>query len=523
MTVDSALLRSLVDTVGEAHVLTGDEDRTFYSQDIYSASETPVAVVVRPASREEVAAVVGTATAAGYSVIGRGGATSYTAGLLPERASSVMIDTGRLDQVIEINADDMYVVVEAGCTWKKMHDTLKPHGLRPPFWGPLSGGTATIGGSLSQNSVLLGSALHGASPESVLGLEVVLADGSLVPTGSGSTNGGKPFFRHYGPDLTGLFLGDGGAFGVKVRAVLRLHRTPPAARYVSYSFSEHREIAEAMAEIARSRLASMVFGMDPILQHQRMKRTSLSQDMKALKGVVSAASNLGSGLKEAAKVVTAGRGFLEEHGHSAHFAIEAEDEREADRKLAELQRICSRGREVENSLPKVLHADPFMPMTSAIGPQGERWAPVHGIVPVSDAPETYERVGALFDSHREEMDRCGVVVGFLLSTVANNGFVIEPVFYWPGPRPSYYDRVLEPSYIAKLKTFERNPETDALVATLRTKFIELMGGCGAVHLQIGKTYPYRAHRDASTWQLLEAIKSAVDPQRLMNPKCLGLE
>ena len=523
MDIDADLHRTLVDAVGETHVLTGADDRSYYSQDIYSTSDTPPAVVVRPGSREETCAVVRASTAAGYSVIGRGGATSYTAGLLPERPNAVVIDTSRLDQVVEIDADDMYVVVEAGCSWKKLHETLKPHGLRPPFWGPLSGGTATVGGSLSQNSLLLGSALHGASSESVLGLEVVLADGSLVPTGSGSTTGGKPFFRHYGPDLTGLFLGDCGAFGVKVRAVFRLHRTPPAARHVSFSFSTHREVAEAMAEIARSRLASMVFGMDPTLQRQRMKRTSLAQDVKALKGVVSAAGSIGSGIKEAAKVVAAGRGFLEEHGHSAHFALEAEDEAAADRMLDELKRICRNGREVENSLPKVLHADPFMSMTSAIGPQGERWAPVHAIVPVSIAPETYERVGKLFDSHHDEMERCGVVVGFLLSTVATNGFIIEPVFYWPGPRPSYYDRVLEPSYLAKLKSFEHNPEAEALVASLRKKFIALMSSCGAVHLQIGKTYPYREGRDENTWRLVDAIKTAVDPQRLMNPKCLGLD
>jgi FAD/FMN-containing dehydrogenase len=518
------LHRALVEAVGDEHVLTDAEDLAFYSQDIYAEAPHRAAVVVRPGSREETARAVAAATSASFSVIARGGGTSYTGGFLPERPNSVIVDTRRLDRVVEINTDDMYVVVEVGCTWKELHAALEPHGLRPPFWGPLSGGTAAVGGSLSQNTVLHGSALYGASAESVLGLEVVLADGSLVTTGSGSTRGGKPFFRYYGPDLTGLFLGDTGALGIKVRAVLRLMRTPPAARFASFEFAELRPFAEAMAEVARSRLVTMCFGMDPVLQRQRMKRTSLAADVKALKGVVSSARSLGKGVKEAVKVAVAGRSFLEEQSYSVHYVVEGRDEAEAEGRLAALRKICTAtGREVENTLPKVIYGDPFFPMTTAIGPEGERWAPVHGIVPLSEAASAFSRLEGLIKEYSEQMEGCGVVVGFLLSSVATNGFVIEPVFYWPGPRTLYYERVLDPSYLAKLKSFERSPEAESLVAELRKKLIRSFEELGAAHLQVGKTYPYRKLRDPETWKLLEAIKTAVDPNRLVNPKSLGLD
>jgi len=516
--------RELVDILGAENVLTGDEDRAFYSQDIYRAADDAVAVVVRPGTTDEVSRAASAATNAGFSVIARGGGSSYTGGLLPDRPASVAIDTKRLDRVVEINTDDMYVVVEVGCTWQELHQALKPHGVRPPFWGPASGGTATVGGSLSQNAILHGSALHGASGESVLGLEVVLADGSIVPTGSWSTVGGKPFFRHYGPDLTGLFLGDTGALGIKTRAVLRLMRIPPAARFASFEFSDGTQFAEAMGEVARSGLVSMCFGMDPVLQHQRMKRTSLTQDVKALKGVVASATSIGKGLKEAAKVALAGRSFLEEHSYSTHYIIEGRTEAEVDEKLDCVRRICLvHGHEVENTLPKVLYGDNFFPMTTAIGPQGERWAPVHGIVPVGDAPAALKRIEGLIASHAEEMRRNRVVIGILLSTVSTNGFVIEPVFYWPGPQTLYYKRVLEPSYLAKLTSFERSPDAEALVAEIRTNLVATFLELGAVHLQVGKTYPYRQSRNPNTWKLLEAIKTAVDPERLMNPKSLGLD
>jgi len=178
---------------------------------------------------------------------------------------------------------------------------------------------------------------------------------------------------------------------------------------------------------------------------------------------------------------------------------------------------------MENTLPKVLYGDSFFPMTTAIGPQGERWAPVHGIVPVGDAPEAIAKIEGLFASHAEDMERLGVVIGILLSTVSTNGFVIEPVFYWPGPQTLYYKRVLEPSYLAKLTKFEKSPEAEALVTRIRTDLLDTFSELGAVHLQVGKTYPYRAGRHPNTWKLLEAIKDAVDPIRLVNPRSLGLE
>ncbi len=522
--IDSSLLARLTDLVGAEHVLTGEEDRRFFSQDIYAEAAAPAAIVVQPASPGELAAVMRMATRAGYALIARGGGTSYTGGLLPQRPQTVIVDTRRLDRVVEVNTDDMYVVVEVGCTWKKLYDTLKTYGVRPPFWGPLSGGTATVGGSVSQNAILLGSAMHGASGESVLGLEVALADGTLLHTGSWSTTGGKPFFRHYGPDLTGLFLGDNGALGLKTRVVLRLQRIPRVARFASFEWSDGQACVRAMGDVARAGLVTMCFGMDPVLAAQRMKRISLTQDVRALKGVVTSAKSLGEGLKEAVKVAITGRSFLEKHSYSAHYVVEARDEATADAWLAELRAICTTaGREVENTLPKVLYADPYFPMTSAIGPEGERWAPVHGIVPLGDAPEALRRISGLLAVRSPEMERCSVVIGLLLSTVSTNGFVIEPVFYWPGPQTLYYQRVLDPSYLAKLKKFDKNPDADKLVTQLRAELIAIYSDLGAAHLQVGKTYPYRGRREPATWQLLEAIKSALDPKRLINPGALGLE
>ena len=101
----------------------------------------------------------------------------------------------------------MLVTVEAGCTWAQLYDVLRPMGLRTPLWGTLSGLKATIGGGMSQNGLFWGAA-HGTIATSAIRFEVVLADGRVVRTGS-------DFLRPFGPDLTGLFAADSGAFGIK--------------------------------------------------------------------------------------------------------------------------------------------------------------------------------------------------------------------------------------------------------------------------------------------------------------------
>jgi FAD/FMN-containing dehydrogenase len=520
----SSLLSALASIVGPEHVLAGDEDRAFYSQDIYAQAAHRVALAVRPGTVEELAATVAAITGAGHAVLPRGGGASYTGGYLPERAEAVCVDTRRLDRVVEVDAGDMYVVVEAGCTWKSLAAALRGKGLRTPFWGPLSGAVSTVGGSLSQNSILWGSARYGVSAESVLGLQVVLADGTLLRTGSWAGRKAEPFFRHHGPDLTGIFLGDTGALGVKARATLRLIPEPAAFATASFGYASAEDLAEAMAAVARSGLASECFGMDPVLQRQRMKRTSLAKDVKALGGVLTSSRSLVGGVKEAARVVLAGRSFLDDVAYSLHVGVEGPTEAVTDALLAEVRGLClRRGREVENTIPKVLRGDPFVSMTSGIGPEGERWAPVHGLLPLSEAAAVWARLRALLAEHAEAMERLGVVVGVLTATVGTTAFVLEPVFYWPGPRPLIYDRLLEPADLARLKDFPPSPEAASLVAEMRRRVLDLFVESGAAHLQIGKTYPYRQTRQEEAWRLLEAVKAAVDPRRLMNPGSLGLE
>lgn len=498
------------------------DHREFYSSDIYGGDKL-AALVVRPESRDTLAAATRAATSAGYSVIGRGGATSYTGGLNPDREKSVIVDTSLLDEIVEINRDDMYVIVESGVTWKTLHEALKDTDVRTPFWGPLSGGQATVGGSVSQNAILWGSTGHDVSAASVLGVEVVLADGTILNTGSAASNL-KPFFRNYGPDLTGLFLGDTGALGIKTRVSLRLMRRPKQVGFLSFNFNEREKMSRAMLAIARGGIASSCFGMDPMLQYQRIKRASIMQGVKALKGVVSTAKSTFSGIRDAMRIAVAGKRFIDENGYSLHVIVDGDSEESVDQHLATLRDICGKeGTEIENSVPSMLYGDPFVGMTSAIGPDGERWAPMHGLFALSDADAAWARIEALFDTFSDRFDQHGIIVGYLLAIVSTTVFVIEPVFYWPGPRTAWSEGMLSKADLAKYKDFPDDPEVTQTVIAARDALNDLFDELGAAHLQIGKKYRYKQGLEAPALQLLEAIKSAVDPERLMNPKSLGLD
>ena len=205
----TALLRQLQSLLGVEHVVTDPAECEVYSTDIYRRGETAMAVV-RPGSSADVAQIVQLSAAAGVAVVPRGGGASYTDGYAPAERESILIDTSRMNRILELNERDGYVVVEVGVTWATLNEALAAKGLRTPFFGPFSGLAATVGGSLSQNSVTWGTGVFGVSGETTLCVEVVLGDGRLVRTGSWGAANGVPFMRSYGPDLTGLFMGDCG-------------------------------------------------------------------------------------------------------------------------------------------------------------------------------------------------------------------------------------------------------------------------------------------------------------------------
>ncbi|MEM8814650.1 MAG: FAD-binding oxidoreductase [Pseudomonadota bacterium] len=521
---DNSLIDQLVAELGQEHVLTDEASCVLYAQDVYTKS-IPAKAVIRPGSTEQLSRAVAAVTGAGHAVIPRGGGMSYTRGYVPVEAGSVVVDMQRMNNIVEINADDMYVTVECGCTWKDLNDALEGSGLRTPYWGTLSGIHATVGGGLSQNSIFWGSARFGTAADSVIGLEVVLADGSVVKTGAGAQTNGTPFFRHYGPDLTGLFSCDAGALGFKAVATFRLVPVREHRDAVSFDFEDYPSIIGAMSEIARAEIADEVFGFDPYLQSVRMQRESVMSDVKKLAGVLKSGKSLMGSIKDGAKVAMAGRGFMDQVKFSMHVMIEEKTEAAVQAGIAEARLICERhgGREIENSIPKIIRANPFTPLNNMVGPNGERWVPIHTLLPHSKARHVTERTYAVFEQYREELDKHGIGTGFLFAAVSTNGFVLEPVFFTPDSLNEIHRQYVEDHVLKKLPGFERNDEAAEVTARVRQALIDLYEEEGGIHMQIGKSYPYKQGLNADSIELVERIKAAVDPARRVNPGALGLD
>ena len=522
--LEDQIIKGIETMIGSEYLLLDADACSFYAQDVFTKGLSAVAVV-RPGNTDELCAVVKSLTAAGHAVIPRGGGMSYTSGYVPALTGSVIVDLGRMDRIITINKEDMYVTVESGCTWKALHEALENTGLRTPFWGTLSGIKATVGGGLSQNSIFWGSGQFGSAVDSVISLDVVLADGSLVTTGSGAQINGSPFFRHFGPDLTGLFTCDTGALGFKARVTLRLIPKLPAKQYVAFDFKTAADTISAMSDIGRMGLAMECFGFDPFLQKQRMKRESLVKDIKVLAGVMKESGSMLGALKDGAKVALAGRGYMDDVDYSLQVIIEDRNQPAADARAADVRAVgkTHNGIEIKNSIPKIARANPFGPLNSMLGPEGERWAPVHGLFPHSKIKSAYEAVEILFEKHRKIMEQYKIETGYLFALVSTNCFVLEPVFFWPDEIFQIHKQTVEPAHLASLKGFSANPEARAAVDLIRDEMVDLFTTLGAVHLQIGKSYNYKEGIQPNSLKLVQSIKNVVDPHGKMNPKSLGLE
>ncbi|MEM6909460.1 MAG: FAD-binding oxidoreductase [Pseudomonadota bacterium] len=510
-----AVLRS---AVGGASIITDAPTLALFSHDVLSNGTPPLAVF-RPASVDELAAGIGAATKAGIAIVPRGGGMSYTGGYLYDGGPHILVDTAGLNEIVEINQTDMTVTVEAGCPWDKLYRALRPLGLRVLAWGTLSGIRASIGGGMSQNGLFWG-ARNGSAVDSAISFDVVLADGTIISTGS-------DFFRPYGPDLTSLFAADCGAFGVKARVRLKLVHEAIAFAYGSFSFAEHAQLLSAMSAIARAELAAESFAFDPFLQAQRMKRDTLLKDAKQLGNMVKAQAKSGGvlkALKEGAKVAMAGRSFLDDVPFSLHCVAEGRYQDAVDADMRAIEAIVQEqgGEVVENSIPKILRANPFPPPNSMLGPDGERWVPVHGFLPHSKLVEAWERFQRLWDEHNEEMTRLKVETGALIVATGRSSCLIEPVFFWPGEQNPLHQQAIEADHLASLPKMPDSPEATALVETLRSEVIAIFKDLEAIHLQIARAYPLEASHDPAAWDILNALKRQVDPKGLMNPGSLGL-
>jgi len=192
--------------------------------------------------------------------------------------------------------------------------------------------------------------------------------------------------------------------------------------------------------------------------------------------------------------------------------------------LAEIRGVCEayKGREIENSIPKIARANPFGPVNTMVGPEGERWLPVHGLVPHSKAVTTIDGLEKIIQGHREKIAEGKIQIGFLYSYISTNAFVIEPVFFWPDCLNELHHNSVDDKVLAGFEEFAENESIRDTVMQIRQDMIRLFNQVGAVHMQIGRTYPYIDGIKPDNRELMRKLKGLLDPDHRVNPGSLGL-
>ncbi len=213
-----SLLSDLKNLLGGAHVLTG-ADTAAYARDWMGEYEWRPLAVLRPADRDQIAAILKLAQAAGATVVPCAGRTGITGATRAEGA--LMLSVERLNRIRAIKPDARLAVVEAGVILSTLHDAAAEQGLYFPLWFGARG-SAMIGGVLSTNAGGSNVLRYGSTRALCLGVEVVLADGRVMDLMS------ELHKDNSGYDLKDLFIGAEGTLGIITAAVMKLVPLPRA-------------------------------------------------------------------------------------------------------------------------------------------------------------------------------------------------------------------------------------------------------------------------------------------------------
>jgi glycolate oxidase subunit GlcD len=244
---NDALVARLREELGKDAVLTDTDVTSSYARDMMPLAPVgkPLAVVL-PVDVGEVQAIVRACAEAKVPIVPRG-AGSGLSGAANALDGCVMLVLTKLNRIVEIDAGNRLAVVQPGVVNLDFRNAVEKHGLfYPP--DPSSYDWCTIGGNLATNAGGLCCVKYGVTTDSVLGLEVVLADGSLLKTGRRTVKGVA------GYDLARLFVGSEGTLGVITQATVALKPLPQAPGTLVAGFSSTEAAGEAVARVVREGL-----------------------------------------------------------------------------------------------------------------------------------------------------------------------------------------------------------------------------------------------------------------------------
>lgn len=271
--MDKDVIEQLVNIVGAEFVSTRKDVLLTYSASASTGYDRVIpGAVVRPGSTEEISQIVKIANKHKITITPRSGGSSLQGEVIP-KPNGLVIDLLRLDSIQMFN-NLRSVRVGAGVTFGILDKYLSKHKLWVPVY-PDSSLVCTLAGNVAVNGAGPGSGVQGCIGELVLGLEVVLPNGEIIQTGTeANPYAPGPFLRYaFGPDLTGLFIGSLGSFGIITAVSIKTFTRMEHFYYQTYGFDtaegaekfltglRHNDVSVPMAAIYEGRILEFFLDM----------------------------------------------------------------------------------------------------------------------------------------------------------------------------------------------------------------------------------------------------------------------
>ncbi len=236
----SAIVSGLSKLVPADALVEAEEERRAYETDAYTAYRRLPLAVVLPRTTEEVAAVLRFCSDNAVPVVARGAGTSLAGGAIPQE-DAVVVGLGRMNRILEIDLANRFARVQAGVTNLAISGAVGPDGF---FYAPdpSSQLACTIAGNIAMNSGGAHCLKHGVTTNNLLGVKMVLIDGTVVDIGGG-------YLDADGYDLLGLVCGSEGQLGIVTEATVRIMPKAEGARPVLLSFDSSEEAGAAVAAV----------------------------------------------------------------------------------------------------------------------------------------------------------------------------------------------------------------------------------------------------------------------------------
>jgi glycolate oxidase subunit GlcD len=455
-------LEQLKEIVGDENVRADDVELMAYSRDMSVHVGVPD-VIVFAHSTEQVSRVMALANELKIPVIPRGSGTSVTGAVLAP-TGGIVLDLSMMNKIKEINREDGYVVAEPGVILSALNAALAPTHFYPP--DPSSGVLASIGGTVATNASGERAVKYGGTKDWIMGLEVVLADGRVLRTGTTVPKSSAGF------DLTHIFVGSEGALGVVTEVTAKI---APMPEYVAFTTIRFRGLEEAGAAVTDILTAGI-----PLAKCEVLDRVSLGVvkevmglDIPDEVGCMLFIQVDGPAVLVKEQMDQIGK-IADKHGQ---IGMQWTDDAQ------EMAKIWAARSGLVAALSKVVRGERLIPLVEDFG------------VRVSQIPAVIKGIQDVGDKH-----------GFRIASFGHVGDGnIHAVLLLDARKPEHWQKGRE---IAK----------DFVDLTL-----ELEGTLTAEHGTGMAKSPFMVEELGTGQQVMRSIKQALDPNGILNPGKMGLD